>query len=423
MKKSKLFGTRLVENVLVPRTPNIIILNEYDKPHERRFEEGDILDANSIKEFLKQDNTGIMKETADRIAADKRLEDLISAETSNRISADIDVNAHISNVERRLNGVDDDIKAALQQEAKDRIDGDKIVSDKVDNEAALRVSDISDVKHLISDEARHRTDEDTEIKRSISTEAANREASFNNLQTSIASEILDRKNGDLRVEGLVNDLRGEIGSADGIAPLGSDSKIPTIFLPGKVYEVLLFDGFQIVNSTQPNSTTTYDGLYFDKTKGMFFPKKGNVFYGGWPTKDLYINADTNRPYNDKIYINTSENLPYLWDGGSFVSLSIGKDSRLRRVTHPSSETFGSIESNILHIWGVVPTLSLTLAPNPSPAYVAEYCFQFTCPADRGTTLTLPSTIKWFNDYVPQIKAGKTYQASILENIIIMGEVT
>nr|DAY15131.1 MAG TPA: hypothetical protein [Caudoviricetes sp.] len=51
MKKSKLFGSRLVENVFLPRTPKVIMLSEIDTI-DRHFEEGDILDANSVKRML-----------------------------------------------------------------------------------------------------------------------------------------------------------------------------------------------------------------------------------------------------------------------------------------------------------------------------------------------------------------------------------
>ena len=51
MKKSKLFGSRLVENVFLPKTPKVIMLADYDSINQH-FEEGDILDANSVKRML-----------------------------------------------------------------------------------------------------------------------------------------------------------------------------------------------------------------------------------------------------------------------------------------------------------------------------------------------------------------------------------
>lgn len=52
MKKSKLFGSRLVENVFSPKTPRVIMFSDSDSITRQVFEEGDILDANSIRKIL-----------------------------------------------------------------------------------------------------------------------------------------------------------------------------------------------------------------------------------------------------------------------------------------------------------------------------------------------------------------------------------
>lgn len=49
MKKTKLFGSRLIDKVKIPRTPNVIMLGKNDDINEAIIEEGDLLDANSIK--------------------------------------------------------------------------------------------------------------------------------------------------------------------------------------------------------------------------------------------------------------------------------------------------------------------------------------------------------------------------------------
>ena len=101
----------------------------------------------------------------------------------------------------------------------------------------------------------------------------------------------------------------------------------------------------------------------------------------------------------------------------------GKDGRLHRIEHGTSNTNFSLAPNVMHIWSVVPELRLTLAENPDPEFIAEYCFQFTSPADRGTVFLKPTEVKWANDYAPPILPGKTYQGSIMENVIIMVEVS
>ena len=56
MKKTKLFGTRIIENIQVPRTPNIIMFDNYDSINNKKFDQGDLLDANSIKKIINKVN-------------------------------------------------------------------------------------------------------------------------------------------------------------------------------------------------------------------------------------------------------------------------------------------------------------------------------------------------------------------------------
>lgn len=56
MKKIKLLGSKLVDNVEYPRIPNMCIFNKFDSVFNTKFEEGDILDANSIRYFINQVN-------------------------------------------------------------------------------------------------------------------------------------------------------------------------------------------------------------------------------------------------------------------------------------------------------------------------------------------------------------------------------
>ena len=56
MKKTKLFGTRIIENVQVPCTPKVIMFNSCDSISNTKFDEGDLLDANSIKKIIKKIN-------------------------------------------------------------------------------------------------------------------------------------------------------------------------------------------------------------------------------------------------------------------------------------------------------------------------------------------------------------------------------
>ena len=99
----------------------------------------------------------------------------------------------------------------------------------------------------------------------------------------------------------------------------------------------------------------------------------------------------------------------------------GKPGFLELVEHGTSDTTFELTPNAMHVWGTVPQLTLTLGA-PMTGMVSEYVFEFQCPANAPTAFALPATVKWYNDYIPPIRAGKRYQASILNNVIVTGEV-
>lgn len=76
----------------------------------------------------------------------------------------------------------------------------------------------------------------------------------------------------------------------------------------------------------------------------------------------------------------------------------GADGRLHVVDHGTGETTLALTPNVMHVWGEVTSLDLTLAPNTEQDVLAEYCFQFTSPAGTATTLTLPNTVKWVSGF-------------------------
>lgn len=98
----------------------------------------------------------------------------------------------------------------------------------------------------------------------------------------------------------------------------------------------------------------------------------------------------------------------------------GDTGWLSLVNHGTADTTFALTPNAMHVWGEVAQLTLTLGA-PMPNVVNEYSFEFQSPA-TPTNLSLPATLKWYNNYTPTIRAGKRYQASIVNNVIIMGEV-
>ena len=61
------------------------------------------------------------------------------------------------------------------------------------------------------------------------------------------------------------------------------------------------------------------------------------------------------------------------------------------------------------------TLTITLGSVSNSNIINEYFVEFTT-RSSGTTISLPSTVKWANGETPTFENGKTYQISIVNNL-------
>ena len=93
-----------------------------------------------------------------------------------------------------------------------------------------------------------------------------------------------------------------------------------------------------------------------------------------------------------------------------------KADKVTVVNHGTNDTTFAITPNVLHVWGEVAALNLTLADETS-GVVNEYMAQFTS-GTTATVLTLPETVKYIGD--DTIEADKTYQVSIINNLAVLG---
>lgn len=64
------------------------------------------------------------------------------------------------------------------------------------------------------------------------------------------------------------------------------------------------------------------------------------------------------------------------------------------------------------------TLTITLGSVSNSNIINEYFVEFTT-SSSGTTITLPSSIKWANGETPTFEASTTYQISIVNNLGIV----
>jgi len=88
------------------------------------------------------------------------------------------------------------------------------------------------------------------------------------------------------------------------------------------------------------------------------------------------------------------------------------------VNHGTSDTTYSITPNVLHIWGEVASLTLTLATPSDNTIENEYKFRFES-GSTATTLSLPVSVVYDEskgDLIPE--ADKIYEVSIVDNIAL-----
>lgn len=85
------------------------------------------------------------------------------------------------------------------------------------------------------------------------------------------------------------------------------------------------------------------------------------------------------------------------------------------ITPISSETTSAktISPNTFYKWGSVSALSITLGAATNNTHINNYMFEFT--ASTGFSLGGLSGVKWADGVKPNIKAGYTYQFSIINN--------
>ena len=99
----------------------------------------------------------------------------------------------------------------------------------------------------------------------------------------------------------------------------------------------------------------------------------------------------------------------------------GHDGRLRMVNHGTNDTTFALRAGEMHVWGVVPGLSISIdEASKSDEYVNEFAFQFTCPDNVATAFMKPLSVKWYKGEVVVPVKGVTYQGSIVNNILMMG---
>ena len=158
----------------------------------------------------------------------------------------------------------------------------------------------------------------------VASESAARADADAALQKSIESEAAAREKGDAALQKCLDDFDAQKGVENGIAPLDDNARLESIYMPLEITdEVLVFDGFLLSMPTLSNIGTT-DAVLFCEPLGGFVGRSGLVFSGTFSNNDLYGATAVGEavvPYEGKIYIDKSENVPYRWDGTQLVAIA------------------------------------------------------------------------------------------------------
>ena len=99
----------------------------------------------------------------------------------------------------------------------------------------------------------------------------------------------------------------------------------------------------------------------------------------------------------------------------------GDPGWLTQVNHGTADTTFTLTPNTMHVWGSVPELRLTIG-TPIPGFVSVFAFEFVSPSDTPTSLLLPTSLEWYNEYKPRIEVDMRYQVNIVGDVIMMGGV-
>lgn len=245
------------------------------------------------------------------------------------------------------------------------------------------------------------------------------QGSLTTLQQSVTSEADARDKADKALEKKIDDE---------VKKVKEDARAESEMIGVLAYAkgVASFEGFVDNVSLAGNFDKQRDPkVYFDRMRKTFVCKDINGVY--ILMKDVYgeENAaysaafiDGSEIFKDKAY--KCKDKLYCWDDAANNLVQMGNDgSGLKIVMHNSDEHAFVLTPDALHVWPEMEQLHLTFAA-AEDGYVGEYAFQFTCPEDKATTIELPAGIKWYSGKVVVPEAGKTYQASVVNNVIIMG---
>lgn len=160
------------------------------------------------------------------------------------------------------------------------------------------------------------------------------------LQAKIDAEAEARANGDDELMNYILMLRQSIGLNNGIAPLDSSGKIPSMHLPAYVDDVVEFAGFDessmnfspggetYVSSESDIYYSTYWKCFFFRREESYTSETVVYHFNEWDTVDKYQKwqDEASVPLTGKVFLCKADGKSYRWSGSQLVV--IGTDLAL-----------------------------------------------------------------------------------------------
>lgn len=97
-------------------------------------------------------------------------------------------------------------------------------------------------------------------------------------------------------------------------------------------------------------------------------------------------------------------------------LKADKADKVKLVDHGTNDTTYELPYNEFHVWGEVPSLTISLKENSETDKVAEYWFRFVSGA-TATVFSIPETIK--TDIV--VEPNTVYECSIIGDYMVFND--
>lgn len=121
--------------------------------------------------------------------------------------------------------------------------------------------------------------------------------------------------------------------------------------------------------------------------------------------------------NDEGYLTSHQDISNLATKKELEQALENVDVSIPVIDHGTSDTTFALTPNVLHKWGEVSSLTLSLSAASDETVANYYMIEFVSGA-TPTSLAMPDSIAWASDLT--IEANKTYQISILNGCGVIG---